>query len=302
MSDGPEKKPQLTRNGILVDVLIIAAIAALVFAGAQLVDLAEAAYPYLAQYEVWELDELLIVAVFLSFALLYMIVRRWNEQTRAIRALDSVEADRDRAAAGLSLINNVIRNDTLNELSQLQQDLSQEKTPESAKVNAAINRIRRQIKFTKEFQDIGTSEPAWQNVADAVMRAKVGVNLGRVDFEMNLKEIEIRADPLLEKVFYYLIDDSLKHGGGKLTRIRLYRKTVEGHVVICCEDNGNGIPLEKKMHLFPREFGGGRQWGYSLFLIKEVLAVTGITIRETSTPGEGARFEITVPPDQYRNA
>jgi hypothetical protein len=32
----------------------------------------------------------------------------------------------------------------------------------------------------------------------------------------------------------------------------------------------------------------------------EVLAITGITLRETGTPGNGARFEITVPDGAFR--
>jgi signal transduction histidine kinase len=302
MSGEPEKKPQLTHTGMLMDIIVIIVLAILVFAGAHVLDLSETLLPYLTQYEAWELDELFIVAAFLSVALVWVIVRRWNEQTRARQALDDAEAACERGDAALTLLNNVVRNDILNELSQLQQDMSPAQTPDNAKVTAAINRIRRQIKFTKEYQDIGTTEPFWQNVADAVMRAKVGVNLGRVDFELDVRDIEIRADPLLEKVFFYLIDDALKHGGERLTRIRLHRKTVEGAVVIICEDNGIGIPMDKKVHLFPREFAGGRQCGYSLFLIKEILGVTGITIKETSRPGDGARFEITVPPSQYRNA
>jgi hypothetical protein len=37
-----------------------------------------------------------------------------------------------------------------------------------------------------------------------------------------------------------------------------------------------------------------------LFLIREVLAITGITIAETGMPGNGARFEIHVPKEAYR--
>lgn len=35
--------------------------------------------------------------------------------------------------------------------------------------------------------------------------------------------------------------------------------------------------------------------GFGLFFAREILAITGITIRETGTPGEGARFEMVVP-------
>jgi hypothetical protein len=35
-------------------------------------------------------------------------------------------------------------------------------------------------------------------------------------------------------------------------------------------------------------------------LIREILAITGITITETGTAGTGARFEILVPKGAYR--
>ncbi|MEG3055210.1 MAG: hypothetical protein RQM90_03380 [Methanoculleus sp.] len=40
--------------------------------------------------------------------------------------------------------------------------------------------------------------------------------------------------------------------------------------------------------------------GLGLFFVREILSITGMTIRETGKPGEGARFEIHVPPDGYR--
>jgi len=40
--------------------------------------------------------------------------------------------------------------------------------------------------------------------------------------------------------------------------------------------------------------------GIGLFLVREILSITGITIRETGEPGKGARFEILVPKGVYR--
>jgi signal transduction histidine kinase len=37
-----------------------------------------------------------------------------------------------------------------------------------------------------------------------------------------------------------------------------------------------------------------------LFLSREILAITGITITGNGVPGKGARFEITVPKGMYR--
>ena len=53
-----------------------------------------------------------------------------------------------------------------------------------------------------------------------------------------------------------------------------------------------------KKHLFKR--GYGKNTGFGLFLIREILSITGITIDENGEPGKGARFEITVPNGTYR--
>ena len=48
------------------------------------------------------------------------------------------------------------------------------------------------------------------------------------------------------------------------------------------------------------ECGFMKNTGLGLFLSLEILAITGITIRETGEPGKAARFEITVPNGMYR--
>ena len=64
------------------------------------------------------------------------------------------------------------------------------------------------------------------------------------------------------------------------------------------EDNGVGIPMDMKTVIFDRKHE--KKKGMSLFLVKEILEITGIGIRETGMPGEGARFEMLVPRNHYR--
>ena len=68
--------------------------------------------------------------------------------------------------------------------------------------------------------------------------------------------------------------------------------------MITYEDNGTGIPAEDKEHIFGKGFG--KHTGLGLFLTREILAITNITIRENGEPGKGVRFEILVPVDMYR--
>jgi signal transduction histidine kinase len=93
------------------------------------------------------------------------------------------------------------------------------------------------------------------------------------------------------------MDNAVRYGG-KITTIRLSAETRNGDAVIVCEDDGIGIPDEEKEKIFER--GYGKNTGLGLFLTREILGITGITVRERGEPGKGARFEITVPKPAYR--
>ncbi len=110
--------------------------------------------------------------------------------------------------------------------------------------------------------------------------------------------LEVFADPLLEKVFYNLIDNALRYGGEQMTAIRVSHRGEGGNLVLAVEDNGAGISAEDKPKLFTKGFG--KNTGHGLFLSREILAITGITITENGEPGKGARFEITVPEGAFR--
>jgi len=67
---------------------------------------------------------------------------------------------------------------------------------------------------------------------------------------------------------------------------------------IVWEDDGVGIPQEEKGQIFERGFGKNN--GHGLFLVREMLAITGMTVIENGVSGRGARFEITLPEGSYR--
>jgi PAS domain S-box-containing protein len=161
-----------------------------------------------------------------------------------------------------------------------------------------VDAIKHQINFTKEYEDLGVNPPAWQNAGDCIRDAIKGLDLTGINLEIcNLDRVEILADPLLRKVFFNLVDNSLRHGGDNLKCIRFTSGISEGDLVLTCEDDGCGIPADEKECIFER--GYGKNTGYGLFLIREILAITGISIRETGTPGKGARFEFVVPRGSY---
>jgi signal transduction histidine kinase len=109
--------------------------------------------------------------------------------------------------------------------------------------------------------------------------------------------VEIFADPLIQKVFYNLMENSLRHGE-RVTTMEFSSRESEAGLVITFRDNGEGISAEDKKKLFQK--GYGKHTGLGLYLSREILTITGITIIENGKLGTGVRFEMTVPKDAYR--
>lgn len=206
----------------------------------------------------------------------------------------------------LNLLHSVTRHDILNTLTALllYVELLKEDEKDPAlletidKVGVLAETIRRQIEFTRMYQDIGVHSPQWQSVADVFQRAMTAANIGNLTINNEITDLEIFADPLFENVFSNLLDNSVRHGE-HVSAVWLTSLQDKRNMKIVYEDNGGGIPGKEKEKIFTR--GYGKNTGFGLFISREILSITGMEIKETGSPGKGARFEIRVPEGNYRS-
>ena len=166
------------------------------------------------------------------------------------------------------------------------------------KQEVILSAIREQIDFTMYYQKIGNQKPRWQHVGKTIRAACANLPLEQVVMKIDVNDTEIHADPLLVRVFYNLIENALRHGE-HVTEIRYSREKRPDGLAILYEDNGIGISARTRERIVGR--GSGKNAGLGLFLIREILAATRCTIRESGEPGKGARFEIIVPAGSYRS-
>jgi len=206
----------------------------------------------------------------------------------------------------LNLLSSITRHDINNQLMVLQGYLRLlvKKVPDPAlddyftHITNAGTRISAMIRFTGTYESIGVNAPVWQDVRTLVDAVAKDVTPGHVQLVNDLRSgSEVYADPLIIKVFFNLMDNAVRYGQ-KITTIRFSGAERNGEYVIVCEDDGNGVPVEEKEKIFER--GYGKNTGLGLFLAREILAITGITILENGGPGNGARFEMTVPKGAWR--
>ena len=209
-----------------------------------------------------------------------------------------------RANEKLNLLSSITRHDILNQLTALSGYLELmgegPLTPQTQKYIETLKRIaetiKKQIQFTRDYHDIGVNSPQWYNVKKTIETATAPLFLPKGTLSTGIENISIYADPLLEKVFYNLVENALRYGGEQ-TRITFSSLLQGDSITLVCEDNGEGVPEEFKEAIFKRQHF--KHTGFGLFLSREILNITGLSIHESGEPGKGARFEITVPPGYF---
>jgi len=205
----------------------------------------------------------------------------------------------------LNTLSSITRHDILNQLMGLRAFIELTKgrvtDPEKAeflkKADDAAEAIQRQIEFTRNYENLGVKEPTWQNVEEVFRSTVANLQLSGIAVDIQVRGLSVYADPLIIKVFYTLAENSLRHGG-QVTAIGLSACEGPSGLTITYRDNGVGISDADKKNLFQKGFG--KHTGLGLFLSREILSITGITISETGTQGSGVRFEIHVPKGAYR--
>jgi PAS domain S-box-containing protein len=201
----------------------------------------------------------------------------------------------------LRILSGITRHDILNQVMALEGFLALAgdltSGPEQAgyldQVGMAATAILRHSEFTRAYEELGLGQPAWFPVSDLV--GKIGDR--RLPLCNDCGEVSLYADPMIEKVFSNLLDNTLRHGTGA-TRVHLSCEESEDSLRLIWEDDGCGIPADQKERIFER--GVGKNTGFGLLLSREILAITGITITETGEPSRGARFEMAVPDGSWR--
>jgi signal transduction histidine kinase len=206
----------------------------------------------------------------------------------------------------LNILSSITRHDIVNELLSLDAYSSflRKKLGDNTEALELLSRIQRvsrkigdQIRFTKEYQDLGVNDPVWQNVATIAKMAAYDTIPDGMTLDIGTGSLEIFADPMLMLVFYNLFENARRHGE-KVTRLSVSFFESSGYGILIIEDDGVGIPRELKSKIF--EKGVGKNTGFGLFLAREILQITGLVIGETGSPGTGARFEIQVPAGRWR--
>ncbi len=206
----------------------------------------------------------------------------------------------------IRLMSSISRHDMLNQLSVVTGSVYvlEERTEGDAKakrlldsVNRAADAIHRQLMFMRDYEMLGASDPEWIPLRSAIEDVLRDHEMEGVSAEVDVGEHEVLADPLVNKVFYNLVHNSLVHGEG-LGAISFRAVRADGALEIHYRDDGGGVDPRFREQLFDK--GVGRNSGLGLFLSRSILESTGMSIDERGAHGEGVHFVIAVPEGKHR--
>jgi PAS domain S-box-containing protein len=241
------------------------------------------------------------------------IVIEWEGQPATLIFLSDVterkQAERALVLANrkISVLNDLTRHDIANRLTVMRGRLNRvrkiTKDPQVIRhldeADNAGRDIFNHLEMARAYQDLGMVSPRWFNLRSILDYRRILAEAPDLKMSIETGDLEIYTDPLCPRVFENLIDNSLRHGN-HVSEINITTREASNGLVITLEDNGTGILDKDKERIF--EQGVGKHTGLGLFLSREILSITGITIRETGSAGRCARFEITVPCGAYRPA
>jgi signal transduction histidine kinase len=205
----------------------------------------------------------------------------------------------------LNLLSSLTRHDILNKVSVLLGYLDKSKALARDptlleyldRMDSSTKAIGKLVKFTRDYKDLGMNPPLWITLKDCMNEVTEWIDPNTIRLTSEVGEWEIYTDPQITRVFKNIFENAGIHGK-HVTEISVTSAKDDHGLKVIIGDNGIGIPEELKSEIF--EPGMMRNRGLGLFLAKEILSITGLTIQETGVPGKGARFEIHVPLECFR--
>ena len=119
------------------------------------------------------------------------------------------------------------------------------------------------------------------------------------------------SEPLVEQMAYNLVDNAIKYGkqGGS---VRVTVARWDDGIVLVVDDDGPGVPADLRDRVFERFYridesrsrtdGAAGGTGLGLAIVKHAAAALGGRVIVDESPLGGARFKVTLPAEDERNA
>jgi signal transduction histidine kinase len=152
------------------------------------------------------------------------------------------------------------------------------------------------FRFVRDYWNLGNIVNCWNQIHKIVKKISRQFS-SNIRIVNNLPDkLEVLCDPIIEKVFYNLIENAIRHGKADIVECNFKYK--DQQVFILIKDNGSGIVGNQKKAIFNQGFG--KNTGYGLYFCREALERSDMAIEEIGD-SNGACFVIRIPESKCRS-
>jgi PAS domain S-box-containing protein len=167
----------------------------------------------------------------------------------------------------------------------------------TSRINEQLGNMEKSIDLMREYEKLGMKQPQWYSLEKVILHASLLAQSFKVETDPTIEGLEIFTAPLFEHIIANLLENAQEHGKSNSSIKISFRRDQESGI-LAIESSGIGVPRDRKKAIFMKGYGKKTKLG--LYVSREILAMTGITIDETGEEGIGARFELTIPREGYR--
>ncbi len=182
-------------------------------------------------------------------------------------------------------------------------DLSEEVEKTLKKTETAIDNSLELIEKVKKLRQTEYEDTKIIDILSIIADAEKEVFNRSYDVEIETSIVnnldsnkEVKAGSMLKDVLANILENSVKYSDCEKIKIGL-RSSRDGENVICSiEDDGKGIPDEKKEKIFQKGYttDQSRGSGLGLYLAKKLIEVYGGEIKVKDSELGGAKFELSL--------
>ena len=159
--------------------------------------------------------------------------------------------------------------------------------------------LQRRIRFAKIYRHVGETEMGWNDLAAHLEKASHFQERGVLLSQMRIPAVQVLADDMFPYAVGSILDNIPDMDSGS-KEVSMSCLGTEGCLVLSLDHMGVGVPESVKPLLFDYGRVFGQSDGFGLFLAREILTRSGMSVRECGVPGKGTRFEICIPATRHR--
>ncbi len=178
-------------------------------------------------------------------------------------------------------------------------DMPEEAEDYVEKASKAVRDSIDLIEKVRTLREVGEKEELGEVSIGSILDKVISESESQADekgikIESGSLDCKVQGGPLLEELFSNLVENSIEHAGCR--KILILGEETNEKFIVTVEDDGKGIPENKRDRIFEKGYKAGETSGsgLGLYLVKEIAESYGGSVEVKDSELGGVRFDVSL--------